>query len=504
MNFPNVAFIRTELANVIEQYNLIRDCIAGETAIKAAGEIYLPMPESDKKSCPKVGKSVLERYKSYKKRAVFYNVTRRTLFGLIGQVFMRDPEIKIPAAMEVIRVDATGAGVSLDQVAKKALGLNIAYSRGGLFTDYPDTEEGATKADLEAGNIRPTINVYGPLNIINWRVREVGAKEMLSLVVLYEGYPSQYDGFEIKLSPQFRVLRLLGDDKNLYYQVELYREEHPSPYDENKIKKTNYILSRKFIPKGPDGLPLTQIPFYFFGAENNDANVDNPNMYDLASINVAHYRNSADYEESCYIVGQPTPVVSGLTQDWLDDVLGGVISFGSRGGIPLPTGASADLLQAQENTMIKEAMEIKERQMVALGAKLVEQKEVQRTAYETKVEATSEGSILANCSVNVSSAIEMALKACAMFMGLPEDGISYQLNKDFDISRMTPEEQSKFVDAWQKGAITFTEMRAGLRKGGMATEKDELAAAEIQKAQAEEMAKAIEQELALNGNTNAE
>jgi hypothetical protein len=146
----------------------------------------------------------------------------------------------------------------------------------------------------------------------------------------------------------------------------------------------------------------------FIGSENNDANPDNPNMYDLASLNIAHYRNSADYEEACYIVGQPTPVLTGLTEQWYKDILGGCVNFGSRGGIPLPVGASADLLQASENTMIKEAMEIKERQMVALGAKLVEQKQVQRTAFETKVEATSEGSILSSSAKNVSNAFVWA------------------------------------------------------------------------------------------------
>lgn len=499
MSLPNVSFMRKELANVIAQYNLIRDCLAGETAIKGAGETYLPMPESDKKSCPEMGLAVKTRYAAYKLRAVFYNVTRRTLSGLLGQVFMRDPEVKIPAAMEAIKVDATGAGVDLNQVAKKGLSYVLAFSRGGLFVDYPETQEGATIEQLAKGNIRPTINPYAPMNIINWRVIEVGAKEMLSLVVLYEGWPSSDDGFEIKHSPQFRVLRLVQSATGLIYQVELWREEFPTEYDETKIKKGTYLQAHTFTPKGPNGLPLNEIPFYFMGSENNDSNVDNPNMYDLASINVAHYRNSADYEESCYLVGQPTPVLTGLTEDWVKDVLKNKINFGSRGGIPMPVGGDAKLLQADENTMIKEAMETKERQMVALGAKLVEQKEVQRTAFETKVEATSEGSILSTCSVNVSSAMEKALQACAMFMGLPTEGIEYKLNKDFDINRMTPEEQAKYVDAWQKGAITFVEMRSGLRKGGMATEDDAKAQGDIAAAQAEDMAKAIELEHAVNG-----
>ena len=59
-------------------------------------------------------------------------------------------------------------------------------------------------------------------------------------------------------------------------------------------------------------------------------------MYDLAVLNIAHYRNSADYEESCFVTGQPTVWASGLTEAWVEDVLKGELRLGSFGGIPLP------------------------------------------------------------------------------------------------------------------------------------------------------------------------
>ena len=221
----------------------------------------------------------------------------------------------------------------------------------------------------------------------------------------------------------------------------------------------------------------------------------------MASINVAHYRNSADYEESCFIVGQPTPVLTGLTEEWVKDVLKGTVAFGSRGGIPLPVGGDAKLLQATENTMIKEAMEAKERQMVALGAKLVEQKQVQRTAFEAKVEATSEGSTLSSTAKNVQAAYVWALKWCAKFVGVPDTAITFELNTDFDIARMTPEERAQAIKEWQGGAITFEEMRAVLRKSGTATEEDEQAKTKIAAETAAAMALATPANVPGDGNT---
>lgn len=486
MAMPNVTFIRPELARILDQYNLIRDCIAGETAIKGAGEKYLPMPNSEDR-----GAGNKARYSAYKTRAVFYNVTRRTLYGLIGQVFMRPPEMELPDLMKKIEDDATGAGVSLVQLAKKSLGMTLAYSRSGLFVDYPDTANGATIEQIQNGIIRPTINSYSPHEIINWRVIERGAEEVLSLVVLYETYCWQDDGFEMKNSHQFRVLRL---NEEGYYTQEIWREDQPTNADGQTMPKSKNFKPHKTItPLGPDGKPFDKIPFMFIGSENNDSNVDNPNMYDLASVNVAHYRNSADYEESCFIVGQPTPVVTGLSQDWYEKVLDKKLNFGSRGGIPLPEGADAKLIQATENTMIKEAMELKERQMVALGAKLVEQADVQRTAFETKVEATSEGSILSSTAENVTDAYVWALEWCASFLNIPTTTILFKLNTEFDLTKMTSEEQNSAIKSWQDGAISFTEMRTVLRKSGIAIEDDAKVKAEgeaeVAKRDAAEVAK---------------
>jgi len=466
----NVAYIHPAIARLLPQYILIRDAIAGETAVKAARTTYLPMPDKLDKSPENKA-----RYDDYLLRAVFYNVTRRTLSGLVGQVFSKNPVVKLRKQLEVIDKNVCGSGVTLTQQAKKALNLTIGFSRCGLHVDYPttktaDNESGVvTVADIQANRVRPTINLYSPLEIINWRLTEDGAEEKLSLVVLLESFISSDDGFEIKTAAQFRVLRLT----NGVYTQEIWREPQPTDYDGSKmVKGKNFQRHEVITPTGPDGKPLDHIPFTFIGSENNDASPDNPSFYDLASLNLAHYRNSADYEDSCFIVGQPTPVVSGLTEDWLKDVMGGVVKFGSRGGIPLPAGAKAELLQATENTMIKEAMETKERQMVALGAKLVEQTKVQRTATETKLEATSEGSTLSSATLNVQSAYLWALGEAAMFSGLDASGIDFQLNTDFDIMNMSPEERRQTIEEWQKGAITFEEMRTVLRKAGTATEDD--------------------------------
>lgn len=468
---PNVGFIRKELREMMPQYTLIKDCIEGEVQVKKRGKTYLPQPDPTNTS-----QQNKLRYDAYKLRAAFYNVTRRTLSGLVGQVFMRDPIMEIPAVLNPLIEDATGTGVNLIQQAKKSLSMTLAYARSGIFIDYPESE-GATVEDIASGAIRPTISSYLPQHIVNWRVVERGAIEMLSLVVLAETFLIADDGFETKHGLQFRVLKLVGE----VYVQEIWREAIPTEWKEDIRRNVLYELYKTVTPTDYHGNTINYIPFKFIGSEDNNTEIDDPAMYDMAAMNIAHYRNSADYEEACYIMGQPTLVITGLTDEWALKVLpASGVTFGSRGGLPLPQGGDAKLLQAGENSMIKEAMDTKELQMIALGAKLVEQKQVQRTAFETKVEATSEGSILSSTAKNVSAAYKWALEVASIFVADSEVTCKFELNTDFDIARMTPEEVKSVIATWQAGGITFEEMRTSLRKAGTATEDDVKAKAKIE------------------------
>lgn len=436
------------------RWDLVRDCISGQKAVKGGREKYLPKPNpadlSDENK---------RRYDQYVERAVFYNVTHRTHGGLVGQVFQQDPIITIPSLMEMVVLDADGAGVALDQQAKKALGMVLAFGRCGLFVDYPEVEEAATRQDLLDGKVRPTILLYEPWSVINWRTKTAGAKKLLSLVVIEESYVEEDDGFEVKTGAQWRVLRL--EEATGKYRVEIWREDNGTHKE-----------VRHYYPRDAKGNNMVEIPFTFIGAVNNDPQIDLPPLYDLATLNIAHYRNSADYEEACYIVGQPTPYIAGLTKDWVQDVLKGQIYLGSRAAIPLPQGGTAGLLQASPNSMPKEAMEAKERQMVALGAKLVEQASVQRTATEARQEESSEVSVLSTSAKNTSSAYQKALTWCGELLGTEEDP-EFELNTDFTISQMTAQERAQLIAEWQAGAIAFEEMRFSLRRANVAYLSDE-------------------------------
>lgn len=461
------------VADRLPDYAKIRDCVAGQRAVKTKKLAYLPNP--DPLDVSAAGKL---RYDTYLQRATFYPVTGRTLRGLVGLVFDKDPAIEHPPLLAPVIADAGGDGVSLDQRAAQALRENVSLGRGGILTDYPVVSGPTTVQAARSGNIRPTMTYYQAEQIINWRHTVIGAKKFVSLVVLREDFVKEDDGFALTTATRFRVLRLTDG----IYTVELH-----TPGDSVDVTR--------FTPTDGKGRPLTEIPFEFIGAEKNDAEVDEPPLLDMAELNVQHFMNSADYEESVFMVGQPTPVFSGLTKDWVESVFReevddghgktkiiNKVRLGSRGGISLPVGGTADLLQAQPNTMAFEAMEHKEAQMLALGAKLLENTGTQQTATEATLDSVLDNSVLATAARNVSAAFTRSLRWCWLFMtgewNEDENFIDYKLNDDFGGKLMTAQDRQAIVTMWTQRAITYTEMRWGLRRAGSAYLTDKEAKAE--------------------------
>lgn len=452
--------VLAELSERLPDYELIRDCLAGQRQVKKRGVIYLPDPDETE---PEPAERIA-RYKSYLLRAVFYGVTGRTLRGLIGLVFDKDPADEIPDLIQVIKADATGSGTTLAQQAQSALGEVVSLGRAGLFADYPKTQAPTTRADAQQGNVRPTIILYKPEQIINWRTRTVGAKVLLSLVVIKESYVVEDDGFAETPGTLYRVLRLT---KEGIYTVTLYRD----------IESEAMPAEETFTPKDGKGQPFREIPFSFIGAEDNDPSIDRPPLLDLAELNLAHYRNSADHEESVFVVGQPTPVFAGLTKQWVDDVFKGKVRFGSRRAIPLPVNGTAELLQMESNTGAFEAMTHKEKQMIALGAKLLENTGTEMTATEATQDNIMDNSVLGTCARNVSQAYRKCLNWAYQYVTgeIVDDAevIDYELNTDFAARTMTAQDRAQVVSEWQNNAITFEEMRWNLKRAGAAYLDDE-------------------------------
>ncbi len=454
----SVSAVRFELTQMMEAYSRISDAIEGELVIKKKTVKYLPKPSE----CKSANEA---RYQAYLTRAVYYNVTKPTRDALVGQLFLRPPIIELPKEFDSFKNNANSEGLTLEQLVRYAANHVLPFGRGGFLSDFPQTSGEVTQSQLDSGEIRPIVKFYSPWAITNWRVEKIGETFKLVLLVLKEirELSKTNDEFSVEMKDCYKVYRLVDGVVTCQRYIEEKIETEPIEIVD------------------ASGVNIGYIPFEFVGSINNDAEIDPAPFFDLANLNLAHYRNSADYEESVFLVGQPTPVYSGLTQEWVDENFKDGVPFGSRASVPLPVGGKAELLQADPNSLAMEAMRHKEEQMFSIGAKIVKRDNtVERKEKEVEIEAASQTSVLMSVKENIEKALFAAIKTCAKFLNVEiTDEHKFKLNENFDLTSMPADEMRSVLELYNGKVVAFSELREALRRSGVAKLTDDEAMTEI-------------------------
>ncbi|ASZ77973.1 putative structural protein, partial [Salmonella phage ST3] len=379
-------------------------------------------------------------------------------------VMRKEPEINIPKELEYLLKNADGSGVGLIQHAQDTLMEIDSVGRGGLLVDAPETGA-ATAAEQNAGLLNPTIAFYTTENIVNWRLTRVGSVNRVTMVVLRETWEYNEPGneFETKYGEQYRVLDIDSDGN---YRQRLFRFDAEGGAQEDVVE---------IYPDLGESLRGV-IPFTFIGATNNDATIDDAPLLPLAELNIGHYRNSADNEESSFVVGQPTLFIypgENLTPQSFKEANPNGIKFGSRCGHNLGYGGSAQLIQAGENNLARQNMLDKEQQAIQIGAQLITPSQ-QITAESARIQRGADTSVMATIARNVSQAYTDALRWVAMMLGKPEDTeVEFQLNMDFFLQPMTAQDRAAWMADINAGLLPATAYYAALRRAGVTDWTDE-------------------------------
>ena len=192
----------------LEAWQRIRDVLAGDRAIKRAGEKYVARLDSQND----------DEFRAYIERGFFYNATSRTVSGYVGMIFRRDPVLQLPEksvalhpALKGFVNDVDLLGTTLDSYAKNIIEDVVALGRAGTLIDWDGEKEN-----------RAYVSMYAAESILNWRQTRINGLLKLSLVVLAESATDESqaaDPFVVEMVQQIRVLKLVPNSAR----------PHPSP-----------------------------------------------------------------------------------------------------------------------------------------------------------------------------------------------------------------------------------------------------------------------------------
>lgn len=462
----------------LAKWTRCRDAFAGQDAVKAKRETYLPRLGGQD-----IGDSV---YDAYLYRAQFFNATAPTVVALTGAVFQKPMSTdKIPQSVMDMMEDVTLSGTSLEMFARELVGQVVSPGRAGILVDFP----------VDGGD-RPYWNLYRAESIVNWRGVIVNGQTIATMVVLKEVEEriDPADRFTVTVHDQYRVLQLIGG----IYTVEIWRE------NPTKGGKEAFVLVDTFYPTRR-GASLDFIPFVFVGPENITDHVSDPPLIGLVDLNFAHYLTMADLKWGEHFTALPTPVITGASTDVK-------VHIGSTEALILDNPqADAKFLEfAGTGLGSLRTSEMETRKMMAsIGARLLENPGPAMTATEASITHSGETASLVNisksCSAALSRAVQWTIWWTSTETKVPTDAL-VKLSTDFAAVKLTPDALAKLMLAWQGGAISFETFFYNCQEGGIyppdTTLADEKARLD---SEAEEARKLAEEEMkrtaALGGNT---
>lgn len=437
----NVDTKHPEYQKMAARWKKCEDASEGQHAIHAGGTTYLPSLKDQSKS----------DYDAMKSRANFYNATWRTIAGLTGMLFRKPPTITAPAAIEEMLKDVTLTGEDMQAFAQDIVIEALTVGRVGVLVDYPQVEiDGITVAEAEALNLRPILQKFDALSIINWKVSSVNNRQVPTLVVIEECNETTINEFKSEEETRFLVLDLVDG----IYRQRVFRLNEKG-HDE--------LVSESY-PK-MNGSFMTAIPFFVMGTDDIGLDVDSPPLEDLVDTNISHYRVTSDYEHGCHFTGLPTPVISGYTRENEGDRL--YIGSTSAWVFPDPS-ASAKYLEfsGQGLGALERNLDRKEQQMAILGARMLSaDKKGVEAADTAAIHRSGENSVLSSIAMTISQGLTLALRIFSEWAGAGTEA-SIEINREFIEYNLSAQDMAAIQGGWQSGLISHQAAFNKLQKSG--------------------------------------
>ena len=479
---------------VLDQIRRSRDTHAGTDAIKQTAPIYSNVVSAtDEEYLPKLNGQDKKQYNSYKKRAVFFGAMSRTVTALVGAIDRKPPEVTGANSLKEFMKDVTGTGISLDEFLKDIEEEVMISGRVVICVDRKNSTDN-----------RPYLVWYKSEDCINWFSEQyTDFDQRLTGMIFRESYFDVDKDNKYKQVQKDQYREFTMQNGNVTVNIWRDKDEDNKSSEYGNADKPEYEITETYTLTNR-AKSLGFIPCVPVVSEGSLFEVPQPPLLDLVDVNLAHYRNSADYEHGMHWTALPTPVLTGLNGK------DSKISIGSGSAIILPDPQSSAMFLEFSGTglaTIKTAMDHKEMMMSALGARMLASRMDQSTSAEVaRINYSGETASLSNVARSMSRGMTRLLKMVAMWENNKgHEGIEVHLNEDYVDTKLDGTNLTALMSAYQGGAISLDSLIWNMSSGELLpvgrTVEDEIALIEADVNKEAEFAMGFEGEnVAFKGN----
>ena len=399
------------------------------------------------------------RVTSYWSRGRWFPATGRTYETLGGMIWSKEPESEIQPKLEYLIDNADGTGCGLREVAQKTVDEVIAVARYGILVDMPASpmnDNGdrvqLTAAQNGSSEFLPKWIKYKAEQILTPRTN--GKSSSVDEIRLVEIHSEQKSEFEWEDKTFIRRLILIDG----IYHNQLWNDK------DEKISDVVPVAN---------GEALKEIPFQFFGADDNSAEYSKLPLYDLANENLGHFVLDCDNRDNLHYHGQGMTVVStDLSKDEFDEMNPNGLDVGPRGMNMLDAAGKVSIIQIEATGAIPAEMLRDEDRMVMSGAQVTMPGGSNETATAKRIDANASMSTLKRMSFNVTDGFKQLFVWTAQFLG-EESTSTYKLNSDFITDDLSPEMLKVHWEVVQAGGLPRTSFNESARKAKLTDKTDE-------------------------------
>lgn len=415
-----------------DEWELMRNAVRGEKAVKEEGMAYLPMPSgfagaSDQNTL----------YDAYRQRAQFPEITSPAVQAMVGVIHQSELKIDIPDQMVGLWERATSDGLPLEAFHRRVTAEILTTGRYGILAGAPST-----------GTELPYLTGYCTEAIINW-------DDLRMLFVLDESGLVR-EGFSWTDQQRYRVLELTDGR----YVVRLFGESGEG---------------QEVVPNARGGSPLTEIPFVIAGPRDLSVDPEAPPLLAIARAAIAMYQLSADYRWQLYMTGQETLFV--INADEPEAVGAGVI-------VSLKATASGDGTYPDVDARYvgprgtgieahRKAMEDEATKAVGAGARMFNSgPRTAESGESRRIRYVAETASLLSVAQASCAALEKSLRYVGRMMGLPDatiETIVVTPPPTLIDRKLTPQEMAALMQLWEKGLLSYETVYENLQKGEIAS-----------------------------------
>jgi hypothetical protein len=433
----NKVQVHPSYAALLEDWQQLTDTYSGERVVKSKGTVYLPatsgMLAGGMENANQAG---AREYDAYKKRAVFHDLVRQAVEGMVGILHREPPNIELPEKLEPLRDNATVNGESLDTLLRR---INEAQFLHGRYALLLEPDSGADVNGL------PYIAPYEATSVINWDdgIRQQG-KQKLEMVVLDESAYVRTEDFTWEVKYKYRVLVLNSERNNLPLDLPAQGTYLAGVQDDalNSLSSINYIEPQI------GGVSLNEIPFVFINTNDLVPEPDLPPLLGLSNLALAIYRGEADYRQTLFMQGQDTLVVIG---DESEEEL----AVGANAMIKLPAGGDAKYIGVNSNGLkeMKEAIANDKLQASEQGARLMDFGENNRQSGEAlKIRVAAKTASLTSIAQTGAEGLQRILRKAAEWVGADPEQVIVTPNLKFADEELTGKQAMEWMQAKVMGA----------------------------------------------------